>query len=72
MQKKIFLDGKEAQIAFAFHLSPLLPRSEATLLKDFLTDVLQRGDLESGKLKVALIGYSDVAETYADFSRYRY
>lgn len=54
---------------FAFHVSSSILQSEANLLKQFYTDILRKGDIESGNLKVAIIGYGDVATTYADFSR---
>lgn len=63
-------DGQKAQIVFAFHVSSSILESEAALLKQFYTDILHKGDIESGGLKVAIIGYGDVATTYADFSRY--
>uniref|UniRef100_K1R289 Collagen alpha-3(VI) chain n=1 Tax=Magallana gigas TaxID=29159 RepID=K1R289_MAGGI len=62
-------DGQKAQIVFAFHVSSSILESEAALLKQFYTDILHKGDIESGGLKVAIIGYGDVATTYADFSR---
>lgn len=65
-----YTDGQKAQIVFAFHVSSSILQSEADFLKQFYTDILRKGDIESGSLQVAIIGYGDVATTYADFSRY--
>jgi hypothetical protein len=63
------LDGEEAHVVFAFHVSSTANQQDKDQLKQFFNDILLRGNVDGGKLKVAVIGYNDVAKTYTDFSR---